>query len=142
MQFSTNSIIRARKHIEDFEAFAKKRMKPLQTQLDEVQGFSGYINRCEFCNIVIDDLYGPDKGLQVIMQYGFHSSGTCETLILPLDIITLADAEWDAYCKDHIQWEIDKKSAKNRQASQKAKENRKEQYLKLREEFEAVDDLD
>lgn len=140
LEYSKERIIDAIDYLEDFNQFAKKRMFALQRDMDLALSGSTYISRCETIDIRIDTLM--DDVLQAIMLYGFPSSGSEETLCLPLDIITLPDAEWDTYCKDRIQSEIDKKNAKYYLESQKAKDTRKAQYLKLREEFESVDNLD
>jgi len=137
LEYSKERIVDAIDYLEDFNQFAKKRMFALQRDIELALSGSSYITRCESIEIRIDTLM--DDVLQAIMWFGFHSSGHGETLCLPLNIITLPDAEWDIYCKDRIQSEIDKKNAKNQQESQKDKDRRKEQYLKLREEFESVD---
>lgn len=139
LEYSKERIVDAIDYLEDFNLFAKKRMFALQRDIEVALSGSSFITRCESIEIRIDSV--RDDALQAIMWFGFHSLGHGETLYLPIDIITLPDAEWNTYCKDRIQSEIDTKNAKNQQESQKDKDLRKEQYLKLREEFESVDKL-
>lgn len=134
LEYSKERIVDAIDYLEDFKTFAKNRMKALQIQLEEIKGCSGYIQRCDFVKIEIDEVYQYD-GIQVLMQFGFYDSHS-DALILSLDTITLPDAEWESYCKLHIQSAIDRKNEKAQRDNEKAREDRMAQYVKLREEFE------
>lgn len=140
MNYSKNKVIKAMKYLEDFNVFAKRRMYKLQYDISTALGDNQYISRSDLREIRVD--YVDDSGiLMVIFRYGWYDCSSSETLVLPLDVITMEDDAWEVFCEKRIKEVIDDKKRKIQIENEESRQRKIKKYLKLKEELEGTQPL-
>lgn len=134
--FNPQAVYEAFQYIRRFENFARSRMMRLYCEYLAPEKDS-FFNRSESKDAGIYEIHGnnePDD-LDIQFDFGFHQSGSFETEHISLDLITLPDTEWKKYMQERKDIKEGKVEKDRIAANALAKERRRADYLKLKDEF-------
>lgn len=134
--FNPRDVYEAFQYIRRFEKFARSRMMRLYGEYLAPEKDS-FFNRAESVDAGIYEIRGnnePDD-LDIQFDFGFHQSGSFETEHISLDLITLPNTEWKNYMQERKDIKEGKIEKDRIAADALAKERRRAEYLKLKDEF-------
>lgn len=135
--FNPKDLTDAFTYIERFKEFARKRMIRLHNEY--LSKDSQFWKNRESSEIRFDEEYNSSHkviGFNLFFSYGYGSSGSYETDHVRLDEIAVSNEEWEAHMKSLKELQDEKEATRKETARQQSLSTRREQFLKLKAEFE------
>jgi hypothetical protein len=138
--FNPKDLTDAFTYIDRFKEFARQRMIRLHNEYLSTD--SPFWKNRESSEIRFDKEYNGDYeviGFNLFFSYGYGSSGSYQTDHIKLDEIAVSDEAWEAHMKSLKEIQ-DRLEAENLRVSrQRSIDSKREQFLKLKAEFEPED---
>lgn len=141
--YDAQTIKDSHRNIEDFTYQCTRRITEYLRRLFEAADRNSlrYINNCEMREARLDFDHDTES-YRIIYTYGWHSSGSYETIEFTLDELAVSAEEWESYIQRKIQEALDgikRKAEESEQAKilkeQKDREDRLALLKELKKEF-------